>query len=389
MARSTTDDPVVTFGSYYRADPNDLGRKISWYDEWIASLAMQGIPIYRGNHIEDMRTVEVGWWEEKECGAAFLQLDGQWRLLDVRVTEVPPGHTTAPFKMLLDEKVYVLSGHGQCTIWAEGMPKRSFEWQPHSLFFIPPNYSYQLSNLRGDQPARLVHSNRLDIAASMIRNPDVFFNNPVVDTSILYGDQDIFSEAKVVHGTMGIARNESRAVWTSNFFPDVSAWEKLEPYRNRGAGGMTVAFGSVHGGLGSTNASMSVFPAQRYKMAHKHDAGAVIVIPKGEGYSVLWKPGSNERLVCPWREGSLLVPPHMWYHQHFNLGLEPARYLKLNGHIPAFRESEQIDYSVEEPWVHRRFQEELAKRDLTTEMPEECYTTPHYEWPYGEDMSGD
>src|SRR5262249_39071231 len=158
---------------------------------------------------------------------------------------------------------YVLSGVGQCTIWAEGMPKRSFEFQPHSLFFIPPNYSYQLSNLRGDQPARLVHSNRMDIAASLIRDKDVFFNNPLVDTSILYGDVDPFSEAKMVKGPDGMFQ---RAVWTSNFFPDVSQWEKLEPYTTRGAGGMTVAFGSVQGGLGATHATMSVFPAQRYKM---------------------------------------------------------------------------------------------------------------------------
>ena len=53
------------------------------------------------------------------------------------------------------------------------------------------------------------------------------------------------------------------------------------------------------------------------------------------------------------------------YHQHFNLRQEPARYLKLNGHIPAFRESHQIDYSAEEPWVRRRFQEQLAMRGMT------------------------
>jgi hypothetical protein len=68
---------------------------------------------------------------------------------------------------------------------------------------------------------------------------------------------------------------------------------------------------------------------------------------------------------------------------------EPARYLKLNGHIPAFRESHQIDYSEEESWVRRRFEGQLAERNMTTAMPEECYTTPKYEWPYGEDMSGD
>lgn len=384
----TDVEPEIVFGSHYRVEPGKLGRKISWYDEYIEDLVNQGIPLYRGNHIDDMREIEVGWWEEKECGAAFLQLDGQWRLVDLRLTEIPPGGQTAPFRHLMDEKVYVLSGHGTCTIWAEGHEKKSFEWQPHSLFFIPSNYSYQLTNMRGDQPARLVHSNKMDIAASLIPNKDVFFNNPIVDLNILYGNQDIFSEAKVVHLGPEVTDGR-RAIWHGNFFPDVAAWDKLESYQRRGGGGMTVGFSSVYGGLGATTASMSVFPAQRYKKAHAHDAGAVIVIPAGEGYSVLWEPGSNRRLVCPWHEGSLLTPPHMWYHQHFNLGEGPARYLKLNGHIAAFRTGTTIDYSQEEAWVRRRFEDELAKRGMKTDMIEEAYTTYDYQWPYGADMSGD
>jgi hypothetical protein len=218
----------------------------------------------------------------------------------------------------------------------------------------------------------------------------MFFDNPMVDKSILYGDQEIFSEAKVIKVAEGEGDGTSRrSIWTGNFFPDVAAWDKLESYQVRGAGGMTVGFASVYGGLGATRASMSVFPAQRYKKAHVHDAGAVIVIPAGEGYSVLWEPGSDKRLVCPWHEGTLLVPPHMWYHQHFNLGKGPARYLKLNGHIPAFRTHTTIDYSEEELWVRQRFEKELADRGMKTDMIEDAYHTYDYQWPYGEDMSGD
>ncbi len=370
----------------WQVDARSL-RVRSWYDKWIAD---QGVPIYQGNHVDDLRTLELGPWEERECNAAFLQLDGQKGIVDLRVTEIPPGATLPPTKMLLDEKIYVLAGRGLCSLWADGMPERTFEWQAHSLFFIPPNYTYRLSNARGDQPARLIHSNRLDIAASIIPNPDVFFNNPIVDLSILYGDDDPFSEATAKTSAEMGAESWRQLVWSGNFFPDVTAWDKIEPYRQRGAGGHVVMFAARYGGSQGTRATMSIFPGRRYKKAHRHGPGFIIVIPKGEGYTVMWEPGSDEVLYCPWHEGSLVIPPNQWFHQHFNLGADQARYLKISGHLPATgTPGATIEYAYEEPWIREKFQEELAARGLTAEMPEECYQDPDYQWPYGEDMSGD
>ena len=44
------------------------------YDRWVASV---GIPIVKGYYIEDLRTVELGRWDERDCDAAFIQLVGQ------------------------------------------------------------------------------------------------------------------------------------------------------------------------------------------------------------------------------------------------------------------------------------------------------------------------
>src|SRR6266545_2897004 len=55
------------------------------YEEWIAST---GVPIHRGYFIEDVRTVEVGWWEERQCNSAFLVLAGQEGVSEARVTEI-------------------------------------------------------------------------------------------------------------------------------------------------------------------------------------------------------------------------------------------------------------------------------------------------------------
>jgi hypothetical protein len=41
---------------------------------------------------------------------------------------------------------------------------------------------------------------------------------------------------------------------------------------------------------------------------------------------------------------------------------------------------DQIEYPNESPWIRQHFEEELAKRGLTTLMPEEAYRDPNYKW---------
>lgn len=352
------------------------------YDRWMESI---GIPIHRGYFIDDLRTVELGWWEERGCNSCFLQLSGQENIQEARVTEIPPGETLPPLKLAVEEMVYVVQGHGLASVWADGMPKKSFEWQPHSLFMVPPNYTYQVSNARGDQPARLLQVNYLPLAMLLIPLPDFFLKNEFVDLSILYGEeQDAYSEAKLVVRSHGGERG-IRNLWIGNFFPDMKAWDRLEAHRRRGAGGRTVDFMSRTGRGGH----MSVFPVGTYKIAHRHGPGTVIVIPEGEGYSVLWQEG-HEKIMVPWHEGSVFVPPNQWYHQHFNLGAVPARYLAISRPRPVFDTDESLDerqipYVDEDPWIRETFERELAKRGLKSRMPPEVYTDPNYQWSYTED----
>jgi hypothetical protein len=87
---------------------------------------------------------------------------------------------------------------------------------------------------------------------------------------------------------------------------------------------------------------------------------------------------------------STFVPPNRWFHQHFNVGSAPARYLAI--HPPrgfsgisekiADRARDQIEYTDEDPSVRARFQDELAKRGLTSQMAEEAYRNRDYEWNY-------
>ena len=356
------------------------------YDQWIESI---GIPIHRGYAFDDMREIEVAPWDERGCNAAFLVLAGQEGIQETRITEIPPGASLPPTRIAMEEITYVVQGRGLASVWGEpGGEKRSFEWQTHSVFMVPPNYHCQLSNAQGTQPARLLHINYLPLAMSIVRDPDFFFANDYVKELPELEGKDAFSEATVTPleaGELGL-----RYLWVGNFFPDMKVWDKLEPHRRRGAGGTTVRFRSRTGRIGH----MSVFPAGTYKMAHRHGPGPIIVIPAGEGYSIMWSSRlpDAEKVVVPWHEGSIFVPPDQWFHQHFNLGSEWARYMAINpprvmigaGDVEPL-DLRQIPYTDEDPWIRETFESELAARGLTSLMPPECYTDPSYAWAYGED----
>ena len=350
------------------------------YDRWMESV---GIPIHRGYYIEDLRTVELGWWDERQSNAAFIQLMGQEGITSATVMEIPAGKSLPPVRFALDELIYVLKGRGVCTVWpADGFPKKTFEWQDRSLFQIPHNHFQQLGNMRGDQPARVLRYSYLPLATSLVTEPRFYFNNPFQEAASAEQGTELYSEAKLVQdGDPSLAWGGNRVYWFGNFFPDMAAWDKLTTNR-RGGMSVTIMFPNSE-----MSCHMSVFSTRTYKKAHRHGPGRVIVIPGGEGYSVLWEEG-KEKIVAPWHEGSMFVPPNKWFHQHFNAGGTPARYLALHpprqfrGHAEKIedRAKDMIEYVDEDPWIREKFEGELAKRGITTLMPEDAYRVPSYNW---------
>ena len=365
--------------SYVRSRP--------WpYRRWMASV---GIPIHKGYFIDDLTKLELGWWEERGCNAAFLELAGSEGISETRLTEIPPGATLPPLKFALDEVVYVVQGRGFSSIWgADGSSKKSFEWQKNSMFLVPRGHTHQLSNAQGDQPVRLLHYNCLPLVMATLADPEFYFNNA-------RDEQDRLGESNGEFYTPAIAAQISdatlafgvRDIWFGNFFPDMRAWDKLAAHTMRGVGASAVY---VQFPGSEMAAHMSVFPARTYKKAHRHGPAFVIVIPAGDGYSIMWEEG-KEKMVFPWKEGSLFVPPNRWFHQHFNVGETSARYLAF--HPPVQFEGwaeqiqdrlrDQIEFPDEDPFVRQTFEAELAKRGLTTLMPEQAYIDPDYQLPAG------
>ena len=101
------------------------------------------LPIHKGYYVEDLRTLDLGYWAERECKTAFLQLAGQEGVTESRVSEIPPGTTLPPVRFAMDEVVYVVEGRGLTSVWRGGAKDpQTFEWQKHSMFLLPRNTTF-------------------------------------------------------------------------------------------------------------------------------------------------------------------------------------------------------------------------------------------------------
>jgi hypothetical protein len=107
----------------------------------------------------------------------------------------------------------------------------------------------------------------------------------------------------------------------------------------------------------------------------------------------MWPEGEEPKRYG-WREGAMIVPPNLWFHQHFNTGTTPARYLAFKAEGVAIRNAQgvpkawisrrlggdQIDYADERPEIKKWFSEALAKHGLQSNM-EKAYSAEQAELP--------
>ena len=350
------------------------------YDRWLKS---QDVPVHTGHYVQDLRTLDRGWWSLRGCPGAVLNLTGHQGVTEAHILEIPPGQTIPPFRMALEEVIYVAEGQGLTSVWAEGHPKVTFEWQKHSLFRIPNNYFYQLSNARGDRPALTVHVSYLPMAMSTNANADYFFSDPYVDTSELYGGDSNFYSAQAVQRQIKRPGGTTTSTqWYANFFPDLTVWDRLTAYTKAGrlaySGGVRFPNSAIRTGL-------MCLPSRRYRTAHRHGPGVTIVgIQEAKGFVIMW-PEGGDYVVAPWQEGSVFVPPNQWYHMHVNSGSVENRQLRIFPPQPLMNYTapdpkKYIPFVEEDPWIRKKFEEELAKNGLTSLMPDGAYTDPDFVW---------
>jgi oxalate decarboxylase/phosphoglucose isomerase-like protein (cupin superfamily) len=354
---------------------DDLAKKFATeketpYTRWVAK---EGLDIIPSIYVESLHTVALKPWARRGGKGVFMNHEASRTSNDCYVCEIPAGGKLAPQRQLFEEMVLVLSGRGSTSVWNDAGQKLTFEWKAGALFAIPLNAWHQHFNGSGQEPARFVSVTNAPPVINLYEETEFVFNTKYDFKSRFAGEPDYFSNKGEQKGLL----LETNFVADAVNLPLISAKE-------RGAGGGHIRFNMAKG---SMNSHISQFPVSTYKKGHAHGPGAHVIVLTGEGYSLMWAEGEEPKRY-DWEVGTMIVPPNMWFHQHFNTGTTPARYLAFKHEVVSIRNAQgvpkawisrrlggdQVDYIDEKPIVRKLFAEELAKNGMKSKM-DQAYET--------------
>ncbi len=356
------------------------------HDPYLQWVAGEGPPVIEDFGV-DLPQVETAPWPRTEARGAFVHLKGRGDFIAIHLLDLAPGAKTSPQKHLYEEVIYVLEGHGSTTVEAHDGKTHSFEWGPQSLFALPLNAGYRHFNASGRERALLSSTNDLCLVLNLFHNEDFVFANDFVFAE-REGRGDYFSG----EGDF-IAKRPGRHMWESNFIPDLSGFE-LQAWDRRGAGSSNMKFILADGTM---HAHSSEMPVGTYKKAHRHGADFHVYSVTGGGYSLFWYEDDADFTRVDWHHGVVFAPPDGMYHQHFNTGTRPARYLAValgslrypftaekmalfSGVDVSVKDGgRQIEYADQDPRIHQIFLAELASGGVASTMGAHMDETPYRE----------
>jgi oxalate decarboxylase/phosphoglucose isomerase-like protein (cupin superfamily) len=341
-----------------------VSEKDSPYLRWVRS---EGLDIYSAHYVPNLNEVPVKPWQRRGAHGVVLNHDASRTSNDCYICVIEPGKNTNPQRQLFEEMIFVLQGQGATSVWNDAGQKQTFEWQKGAIIGIPLNCWHQHFNLSGRSPVRFVSVTNAPVVINLYEDPAFVFSTNYDFKNRFSGEPNYFSQAK-------------RYDWTieTNFIPDALKLP-LPTAEVRGAGGGHIRFALAHA---SMPGHISQFPVGTYKKAHAHGPGAHVIILSGEGYTLTWRDGlDREPSRQDWQPGTLIVPPSATYHQHFNTGKLPARYLAFrHGGSPRNSQGvmlcfiskriggDQLDYADESRAVRDLFANELRKNGMRSEM---------------------
>lgn len=386
--------------------PNPDQTNVDAYTDWIDS---ENIPVISGYGVSSLRTLELKPWARMGAVGAHIRLIGSEGLDAAYVCEIPSGGSTKPQRYLFEEVIYVLSGEGETAIWTAATDKQIVRWQSGSVLSPPLNAWRQHFN-RGASAARFVSINNAPVVIGLFHNLDFVFNNEFVfrdrysgNAADFHAADETMYEKKIPphlairnydgHLVTPAQTGEDKGVRTSlsAFVPDARSIG-LGQLTQRGVGNSRI---ELEMGGNAMQTHISQFAVGTYKTAHRHGPGSHVLMLNGTGYTLMWfgptkYSEADQKVRVDFGEASLVVPPDRWWHQHFNTGPEPARYLActwggdgrwfieaLGGggrtHLLAKTSTRvggnNIDYKDEDPQVREMYAAELRGSGIEMMMP--------------------
>jgi hypothetical protein len=354
---------------------DDLKKLKTFYEDW---QDREGIPIHTSFYVDNMATVPVGPWKRFGARGCFINL-ADCHIVAAAILEIPPGGQTLPVKHMFETWCFVVQGRGETTFEQPGTAGGRLEWDERGLFGPPLNTTYQHRNLDPAKPARILMVTNAPVTMNLYHSDEFIFENPFVFKDRFRGQNDFFNPVMEYMRPKYLGARVLR----SNLVPDVLE-TALAHWALRGHAAKTVHLSMSDNTMA---AHISDFEVGTYKKAHRHGPGAHVILLQGTGYSLIWKEGEPRRRV-DWKPGTMFAPPEWYFHQHFNTGKEPARYLALRrGGSPEHKMKigmsggekaegpDQIEYEYEDPAIYDEFVAELKKNGAECRQPRPAYAS--------------
>jgi uncharacterized RmlC-like cupin family protein len=299
-----------------RAKPNISDPSRILRDPYLEWVEKEGIPVVEDFGV-NLFDVQPGPWARFDAQGAVVHLKGRGDFMSMFVIEMKPGTATAPQRHLYEETVYVLAGYGSTKVVAGNGKEYTFEWGVGSLFVIPLNATFRHFNGSGIESTRMVCSTTAPAAFNMFHSEAFVFDNPCTFPERMGDDRYFNGDGDYIPIRPGLN------IWETNFVPNLMSLTLTE-WGARGVGSTNINLIMADSVM---HVHTSEMPVGTYKKAHRHDPGAHVMCVTGKGYSLGWYKGESDMIRVDWTHGVVFAPPDNMFHQHFNAGPTPARYL--------------------------------------------------------------
>lgn len=334
----------------------------------------EGIPVVRGLSVEDVMNLPLMPWQRLGGYGAYINLTGSgintsYIAIDAYVAEVAPAESLNPERHVFEEIIYVLKGKGTTIVWSADGKEQRFDWREGSLFAIPLNARHQLINRDQSNPARLFACTFAPTMINLLHNDKFIFENDFAFTDRYAGADNYFTDA----GTFIDQR-----LFDVNFVEDIRALSANGHVDQEKSDDVSLLY--VEMGCNTMSLHRMEFPVGTYAPAHRHEPGAHILILSGQGYSLHWVDNEGP-LRIDWQPGSVFAPPEQWYHQHFNSGPTPVKYIAFKPRGRKFRTKGRfmnnvsqrqggtlIEYADEKPAIRALYERECARNGVKVNM---------------------